>query len=115
MFEFYTLHGHNPVLCTDTAAWTDWYSKSSHERQVGLERVGSYVVSTSFLGVNEAAPNDHVPRLFQTLVFSAKDAQAENFKLYYSTWEEAEAGHALTKARMATRQARLDTAGSHSE
>ena len=88
----YILDGHTPVPCDDLLKWARWYE--THDRFVAkniFTRNGSSVrVSTVFLALNHRFGSGP-PLLFETMVFGGDyDFEQER----YSTWEEAEAGHA---------------------
>lgn len=99
---WYKLDGHRPVPATlnevgalfekpeaRRVAWTD---------MGGVD--GDVVVSTVFLVIDHSIPMRGAPVLFETMVFGGPlDQEQER----YSTWEEAEAGHArwVEKAREA--------------
>jgi len=89
----YRLDGHTPVRCDDIR---DWAATMERDRTVRRDVVGDVQVSTVFLGI------DHnwwegPPLLFETMVFGGPlDEETER----YSTWDEAEAGHAAMLARV---------------
>lgn len=86
---------HNPVPVDDVQQWGRWYEVG--DRHVGDDVIGNIRVSTVFLGLDHAF--DHgPPLLFETMVFGgALDGEREQ----YSTWAEAEAGHAAMLTRVA--------------
>ncbi len=66
--------------------------------RVGSTRVGQYRVSTVFLGLDHQY-GDGPPLVFETMVFEGEgfgDLYCER----YATWEDAEAGHNHTVARL---------------
>lgn len=78
---------HNPV-----AVDRDTYSKYMRDtsNRVALDLIGDIMVSTVFLGLNHqfgAGP----PLLFETIIFGGPK---NGYQRRYSTWKEAEAGHA---------------------
>lgn len=95
----------------------DWTIQPIEVRRVGEDRVGDCLVSTVFLGLDHAG-FDGPPLLFETMVFArdpddgpgdAEDAYTER----YTTWEEAEAGHARIVGSVLAREAYTgDAAGS---
>jgi len=83
----YILVGHQPVICRDLMTWAHWFETA--DRCVRLTEQGDVVVSTVFLGLDHAWGD--TPELFETMVF-AGDHGGDMER--YSTWDEAEAGHA---------------------
>ena len=84
----YVLDGKTPVPEPDLLTWTLWLAHA--DRCVALTEQGDVSVSTVFLGLdhNHFGPT---PLLFETMVFRADKS---NETVHYSTWEEAEKGHA---------------------
>lgn len=86
------LIGHQVKTCNlmTWARWNEATARSGIGRHVADETAGRVRVSTVFLGID----HNHgwgAPRWFETMVFVA----GEGVDLVrYSTWEEAEAGHA---------------------
>lgn len=95
----YILDGKKAVPEPDLMKWAQWMERRG-VRHVGDDTVdGRFRVSTVFLGLDHAW-KDGPPILFETMVFpknkeELSDEEAE-LRLFdrYSTWEEAEAGHA---------------------
>lgn len=98
MSVLYILEGHKAVPTDDIAAWVEWFVPNGEMCQVGKDMVGSYAVSTVFLGSAHSrfAPNG--PTLFETAVFAPDDS----LKIVgrYPTWEDAAEGHALAVAEL---------------
>lgn len=91
----YILDGHTPVEERDLHTWAKWFETGS--RQVANDHVGAVRVSTVFLGIDHRFGGDGPPILFETMVFGGPlDDEQDR----YSTWEEAEAGHAAMLARV---------------
>lgn len=90
MSELYILTEQKEVKrAKNIKEWSE-YLQSSNNR-VANDLVGSYRVSTVFLGVDHAF-GDGPPLVFETMIFpedSYKDLYCER----YSTYEEAVAGH----------------------
>jgi hypothetical protein len=85
----YILVGHTPVPCPWLLRWATWFETA--DRQVAESLQGDVRVSTVFLGLDHSFSDHGPPVLFETMVFIGHDAQdCER----YSTWDEAEAGHA---------------------
>lgn len=94
----YRLEGHESVPCSQEeylrwAVATDW--EAGH--RVALTVVNGKRISTVFLGLDHAFDQAR-PLLFESMVFSdgSEDDEAgdEERQERYSTWAEAEAGHA---------------------
>lgn len=83
------LKGHEPVEA-GMMEWAEWF-ESAPNRRVAVTEGGDYTISTVFLGVDHRFVGDGPPLLFETMVFD-KDGGGDTYR--YSTWDEAEAGHA---------------------
>lgn len=86
MSFYYRLQGRAPVRCS----FKEWATAFDGERHVADTYCRGSRISTVFLGLN-AAHNLGPPVLFETLVFFGPLA---NEMRRYSTWQEAEQGHA---------------------
>lgn len=93
----YVLDGKEPVPCRDVL---EWAKHPNHHMVVQQTRIPDWkgvdiVVSTVFLGIDHnffAGP----PILFETMVFGGPcDGDMER----YTTWDEAETGHAAMVER----------------
>lgn len=85
----YILDGHTPVPCDSLMEWANRFEKDN--RHVGDDTAGGVRVSTVFLGIDHSFGSSGPPLLFETMVFGGEhDGKQER----YSTWEEAEEGHA---------------------
>lgn len=75
--------------------WAKWFENGP--RTVARTEIGDAVsVSTVFLGLDHSFGSNGPPILFESLVFGGpKDGAMER----YSTWEEAEKGHAAMVER----------------
>jgi len=91
----FILNGRVPEACSDTLRWGRWYEAA--DRRVVQTDVGEVWVSTVFLGLDHQWGNGP-PKLFETMCFVA-DCSSDSFPFdRYSTWEEAETGHAKAVA-----------------
>ena len=92
---YYILNGHDVEPVDDILVWGKMLE--NHEaRHVAETEIGDVQVSTVFLGMNHNW-GDGPPLLFQTMVFGGKlDLELEQ----YSTWDEAERGHAAMAERV---------------
>lgn len=90
--------GQEPIKCDDLEQWGNWFETA--ERHVAETTIGRYWVSTVFLGVDHSyrLPDDPPgpPLLFETMTFHQGGNEVEDDDGFgrWSTWEEAEAGHA---------------------
>jgi len=94
--ERYILIEREPVAEPDLMTWGRWMQTA--DRRVGITRVNGHRVSTVFLGLDHSFSDDDPALLFETMVFkgeSSADLECER----YSTWAEAEAGHAAMVAK----------------
>lgn len=88
---YYILDGHTPIAVDDVLEWARWFEENIDARRVTRTEFanGSYV-STVFIGIDHAFGSGP-PLLFETMVFGGR---ADGWQDRYSTWEEAEVGHA---------------------
>ena len=92
---YYKLEGTKAVECTDVKEWAEIWDTRAF-RRVAQEVRGGVCVSTVFLGLDHQV-GDGPPLLFETVVFGGKHPDSQE---RYSTWEEAEAGHARWVAKV---------------
>lgn len=94
----YILENGKPKAIADIMEWATWFEAASKsgERVVEKTEVGGYEVSTVFLGIDHQF-GDGPPLLFETMVFGG-DLDEEMDR--YSTWEDAEHGHAAMVERV---------------
>lgn len=88
----YILVGKKAVPTDSLEEWELMYEGAS--RIVAKDRIGDVRVSTVFLGLDHSF-GDGTPLLFETMIFGGPHDQYQD---RYSTWEEAEAGHAKALA-----------------
>ncbi|WP_052764133.1 hypothetical protein [Microvirga massiliensis] len=82
--------------------WAEWH-QSFENRVVAKTKVGPDIeVSTVFLGLDHGFM-DGPPLLFETMVFADDDHPENGYVERYSTWEQAERGHAATVERLRPR------------
>lgn len=99
MTEFYILMGKKAVLVNGIG---EWARRINNERHVAITEVAQGVtVSTVFLGIDHRHFGKGPPILFETMVFN--DYGDDGTQERYSTWEEAEAGHARIVAEQRQR------------
>ena len=88
--------GHTPIPEPDLIAWGKWFRAAKTGLVVAKTQLGDAKVSTVFLGLDHGFDPTR-PLLFETLVFGGPhDQDCER----YSTWAEAEAGHAKMVAKV---------------
>lgn len=91
----YKLVGRRPVPVKDPLEWARWFETG--DRRVAHTSVGAISVSTVFLGLDHNFLGRGDPLLFETMVFGGPlNLEQER----YSTWEDAERGHAAMVARV---------------
>lgn len=109
--EQYILHGTQPMLEPDRYRWSQWMKHA--DRQVAHTEVCEGIeVSTVFLGLNHQH-GEGPPLVFETLPFrhcspplvlyggTTLDRESlDAFMERYSTWTEAEEGHARVVAEV---------------
>lgn len=100
MMGQYILDGHKAVPATDPIAWGRWREKA--DCVVARDRRGRVTVSTAFLGRDHSF-GEGEPLLFETMVLGGPHHGEQD---RYSTWEQAEAGHAAMCARVGVKVAR---------
>jgi len=80
--------------------WAVWF-EHCRKRIVEQTVVGARLVSTVFLGIDHRFPGmgEGAPLLFETMVFDGPGAGSDAlFQARWSTYADAEAGHAYTVA-----------------
>lgn len=85
----YILNGREVVPVKSIQEWGLWFA--SNDNTVAKTQVGDLLVSTIFMGLNMSVL-DGPPLLFETMVFDAERDPCDFMR--YSTWKEAEIGHA---------------------
>lgn len=102
MSDFAILKGHEVVRC-DLHTWAKWFEAVSESdepmsaRYVGKTDVDDTFVSTVFIGTDYQRRPAGPPLWFETMVFRGP---LDDEVWRWSTWEEAEEGHAKTVARV---------------
>lgn len=82
---------HTARPCGNLLEWAMWFETA--ERRVARDEFDGFTVSTVFLGLDRSAGMGR-PVLFETMIFTETDHELAGYAHRYSTWEEAEAGHA---------------------
>lgn len=91
---FWRLQG---KLAIPTNAKTWAFEVFSNDRLVAHDKIGGVVISTVFIGMDHSRIPDTPPLIFELVVFRGGES-AETFR--YSTWQQAEAGHAQVLAKI---------------
>jgi len=109
----YKLIGKLAVPVDDLFEWGRWFETA--DRIVAKTDVGPLRVSTVFLGLDHNFIGRGDPPLFETMVFGgeADDEASESYCDRYSTWGEAERGHAKAVAWAEERLRRADAGHRH--
>jgi hypothetical protein len=97
--EYMILTADHEVVSTDLRTWSKAFGNTKafeKARRVGKTTVGDAEVSTVFLGINHEFMGGP-PLWFETMVFGG-DYDADQWR--YTTWAEAEAGHARVVAAL---------------
>lgn len=97
--NMYILDGKTPVRAESVEEWAVWFETA--DRRVRLTRVGPYLVSTVFLGMDHNFGDDGPPILFETMVYCEgvpgefRGVSWLDHQERCATWEEAEQQHLL--------------------
>lgn len=86
----YILKGRRVYKEPDLEKWARWIEDAELNRIVGRTKVGKLTVSTVFLGLDHNFRDKGKPILFETMVLP----DHPDFMEQYSTYKEAEEGHA---------------------
>jgi hypothetical protein len=97
---YWKLDGHTPVPATSVEFGAQF--EKPEVRRVAYDEIGAVNVSTVFLGLDHSFRLQGPPLLFETMIFGLDDENEYQWR--YSTWDEAEAGHA--RALAAVREGR---------
>lgn len=93
MLNLHILKRKKPVRCKNLLEWAEWHSKHRKEVIVGQKKVGEFLVSTVFVGMDLSNRG-----LFETMIFGEWVASSwgkyrESYgQVRFQTWEEAEKG-----------------------
>ena len=89
----YILDGQTPIPCDDIWEFGRWFETA--DRHDAKTQVGPFNVSTVFLGIDHGLTlGDAAPVLFETMVFADGWDDLEWGFARYTTWQDAETGHA---------------------
>lgn len=96
MSDHYILDENKQVVKADALEWARWLEDSKEGRRVCYDVTDHGTVSTVFLGLDHAWGGGP-PMIFETLVIGGEyDGEMER----YSTWQQAEDGHAAMLKRV---------------
>ena len=103
--DFYVLNEERAPVAAPVDEWARWFE--TEDRTVAKTGDGDILISTVFLGLDHNFGLIGAPVLFETLVFGGVlDGEMDR----YTTWEEAEAGHAhMVERVMAAESAKPET------
>lgn len=87
----YRIEGHDVVEEPDLLTWARWFESSMRARIVGRTQVGTYAISTVFLGLDHNWGGGP-PILFETMVYGS-DGEDRDIVQRYHTYSDASAGH----------------------
>ena len=90
MTGLYILQGKNAVPEPDVGKWGRWL-KTARRTVVAEDKAGAAIVSTVFKAIDLQSDPRGKPLLFETLI---SGGPSDGLYERYTTWEEAEAGHA---------------------
>jgi hypothetical protein len=95
--QFYKLEGHEVVEADSALDWGLWFSAHKDDRIVRQENVGSWWVSTVFIGLDMRFMSKGPPIVFETMVFDHSGRQEtledefgrDGWQERCATWEQA--------------------------
>ena len=93
MTKWYIREGHKPKPIANYMEAARWF-ETADRRVAKAFKIGEATVSTVFLAIDHQF-GDGPPLLFETMVFGGIH---DGYQKRYTTWEEAEKGHAKAVA-----------------
>lgn len=98
MTNYYKLNPDKSVSECSMEAWGRQrrFMRETNTKHVAYDIVKDKRVSTVWLGLDHQFTGIGSPLLFETIIFN-KDLRAEQYCHFYSTWDEALAGHEKAK------------------
>jgi hypothetical protein len=87
----YILRDRVAVPVDDFMEWAMLFEAGDRERIVAQVEIGDVFVSTVFIGLDHNW-GEGPPLVFETMIFGG---EFDQYQYRYSTWAEAEAGHAV--------------------
>ncbi|WP_017275377.1 hypothetical protein [Sinorhizobium meliloti] len=107
MIYFILDQQHRPIRTTDVLYWAEWFENTEDNRRVALTETENWQVSTVFLGLDHQFGRGP-PLLFETMAFRKGGGDCEQCERY-STWDDAEAGHAAMVRRLQRQEVEAPT------
>ncbi len=92
--QFYRLNKNNEVVPCNSTALGKWIRTDSNEHILGHEKVGRFLISTVFMGVDKNLFSE-IPAYFETMVFDNGEESNIFPVSHYETYRQALQGHAL--------------------
>jgi hypothetical protein len=94
MNVFYTLDDERrPVRCDNHKLWGEMMEDISRRRVARTQVTDKVHVSTVFLGIDHRFIGNGPPLLFETMIFGGPE-EIDQAQWRYSSWDDAETGHA---------------------
>lgn len=104
MLHHYILDDEHHLVPVDLMAWAHWFENLNNRIVAWTQVTSEITVSTVFLGLDHRFSGEGPPLVFETMIF-APDAVKEKltragdwfwgeWMRRYSSWDDAEAGHA---------------------
>lgn len=90
MIDKAILEGKTVVIEPDLLKWAEWFENNRQKRHVADVTIDGVRISTVFLGIDHDFGGGR-PLWFETMIFGGPHDQYQN---RYTTWAEAESGHA---------------------
>ncbi len=78
-----------PVEVEDILEWARLISDDKKKR-VDYTKIGNVTISTVFLGLDHGWGREHIPILFETMIFGGR---LDNYQNRYETYDQAVEGH----------------------
>jgi hypothetical protein len=94
--EHFILDDEKNAIPATLLEWGEWMeeARSDKKRIVGKDTINQHLISTVFLGINHSFFPGAAPCIFETMVFQESGHGADIYCRRYSTWKQAEEGHA---------------------
>lgn len=108
-YGHWILDAEHRTVEVDLLTWADWLE--GNERCVGYTELagGIVTVSTMFLGIDHNWSSKGPPILFETMVLGLDAEDIGGMMWRYSSWDDAETGHAATVKKVAAMLAKTKT------
>lgn len=97
----YILRRGRPIPEPDLFRWAEWMETHHRQRRIDCSFIGSFMVSTAFLGLNHNVLGRNPPILFETMIFyyrtGASCYMLENYQTRCCTVRGARRMHRMAK------------------